>query len=106
MIDILKKTLYMGAGLAVLTKEKIEELSDKIAEDAELSEEEGRRLLGDIIEKSEKAKKELDAKIETKVKQTIEKLDIATKTDIENLSGKIERLESLIKEQSKDSDDK
>ena len=96
----------MGAGLAVLTKEKIEELSDKIAEDAELSEEEGRRLLGDIIEKSEKAKKELDAKIETKVKQTIEKLDIATKTDIENLSGKIERLESLIKEQSKDSDDK
>ena len=41
MIDLIKKALYTGVGLAVLTKEKAEELVQELTKQAKLSEQEG-----------------------------------------------------------------
>ena len=38
MIDLIKKALYTGVGLAVLTKEKAEELVQELTKQAKLSE--------------------------------------------------------------------
>jgi polyhydroxyalkanoate synthesis regulator phasin len=45
MMDLLKRGILTGIGIASLTKDKIEELAEKIIEESKLSEEEGRKLV-------------------------------------------------------------
>ena len=45
MIDLIKKAIYTGLGMAVLTKEKAEEMVKELSQQAKLSEAEGKELL-------------------------------------------------------------
>ena len=49
MIDLIKKALYTGVGLAVLTKEKAEELVQELTKQAKLSEQEGKELFDGLL---------------------------------------------------------
>ncbi len=53
MIDLIKKALYTGVGLAVLTKEKAEELVHELTKQAKLSEQEGKELFDGLLKQSE-----------------------------------------------------
>ena len=53
MIDLIKKALYTGVGLAVLTKEKAEELVQELTKQAKLSEQEGKELFDGLLKQSE-----------------------------------------------------
>ena len=44
MFDLIKKTLLTGVGLAVMTKDKVEELGKEFASQAKLSELEGKEF--------------------------------------------------------------
>jgi polyhydroxyalkanoate synthesis regulator phasin len=46
MLDLLKKTILTGIGIASMTKDKVEELAKKIVKETKLSEEEGKKLRG------------------------------------------------------------
>jgi polyhydroxyalkanoate synthesis regulator phasin len=81
-----------GLGLAVLTKEKVEELAHELAEKGKLTEKEGKELVDSLRTRSEEARKELEAKIRGTVEEAIKKLNLATKRDIEDLAARIEEL--------------
>ncbi|MFH1037123.1 MAG: polyhydroxyalkanoate synthesis regulator [PVC group bacterium] len=89
MIDLIKKTMYMGLGLAYLTKEKVEEISRELVKKGELSEREGRDLVDDLAKKSEEAKKALDKRIDRIIKDTLDRLNVATKDDLKALEKKL-----------------
>lgn len=55
MVDLIKKAIYTGVGLAVLTKEKAEELVKDLSEQAKLSEQEGKELFDGLLKHSEHA---------------------------------------------------
>jgi len=93
MLDFLKKMVWIGAGLAVLTKEKIEETVHEIVKKGQLSEQEGKELINDLIEKSKKVKKDLGEKVETTVRETLQRLNIPTRKDLEEIKARLERLE-------------
>jgi len=93
MKKMLKKTLLTGIGLAVMTKDKVEQLAKKIAEEAKFPEAEGRKFVADLQKKSEEAKKNLEKKIEDTVKKYLEKLDVATKKDLKEIKDRLEKME-------------
>ncbi len=90
MLELIKKTLLTGIGLAVVTKDKAESLVKKLVETGELTENEGKDFISSILEKSEDAKKELEEKIEAIVNKVLGTINVATKADIERLEKKID----------------
>jgi len=98
MIDLVKKTMYMGLGLAELTREKVEEISKELVKKGEISEKEGRDLAEEISRKAEAAKKDLEKRVDKLVKQALDRINVATKDDLaaveKKLNGKISALKA------------
>ena len=67
MVNLIKKAFYTGLGLAVLTKEKAEELVKELAEQTKLSEHEGKDLVDSLMKQSEQARKDFQSKIDEAV---------------------------------------
>ncbi len=93
MLEFLKKTIWIGAGLAAMTAEKIEETVKEIVKRGDITEKEGRELIADLIEKSKKAKKDLGERVDSVVQETLQRLKIPTRKEVEALKARIEELE-------------
>ena len=93
MFDIIKRGLLTGVGLAILTKEKAQELAKELVKKGKISEAEGKELVDELLKKSAQANKDLEAKVEDFVRKAVAKLNVATKDDVAELAAKIEGLE-------------
>jgi len=97
MIDLIKKTFYTGLGAVALTKEKIEELADELVEKGKLSESEVKKFVDDLFEKSESAKEQVKKHVEQITEDTLKKMKLATRDDLDllekRLTDKIENKE-------------
>jgi polyhydroxyalkanoate synthesis regulator phasin len=93
MLDFIKKTIFVGAGLASMTAEKIEETVGEIVKKGELTEKQGRELVHDLLERSTRARKELTERVEKMIQDTLQKLNIPTRKEMDELKRKVEQLE-------------
>jgi len=93
MFNLLKKMIWLGAGLAVMTTEKIEAVVAELIKKGQLSEKEGKELAAELVARSLTAKKELGEKVEKTMSDTLQKLNIPTRKDMEELKKRLERLE-------------
>jgi polyhydroxyalkanoate synthesis regulator phasin len=96
MLDFLKKGALIGVGLVAMTTEKIEEAVSEIVKRGELSEKEGKELLTDLVEKSKRIKKEWGEKVEKITADTLQKLKIPQRKEIDELKARLERLEKQL----------
>ncbi|MEN6466532.1 MAG: phasin family protein [Syntrophaceae bacterium] len=101
MFDILKKTILFGAGLASMTREKMEKFVDDMVKKGEISEKEGRELVDDMIARSKKARQDFEEGVGKAVSRALEKLNIPQRSEIEKIWARIEELEKS-KEDKKD----
>jgi polyhydroxyalkanoate synthesis regulator phasin len=92
MVDLMKKAIFTGLGLAFMTKEKIEEFSKEIIEKGRLSETEGREFIDELQKKSEEARKKLQEQIQIAVDNTLKKMNIATRDDISRVEKQLAKL--------------
>ena len=98
MLDIIKKSLYLGLGVASFTKERVESVVDELIEKGQLSKDEKSKAIKDIFDKIEKEEKEVQKKIHKVVKEVLDKVGVATQKDIENLQKRIKKLEAKLAE--------
>src|SRR6516225_9169772 len=94
MVDLIKKAIYTGLGLAMLTKEKAEELVKDLAAQAKLSEHEGKDLVDSMLKQSEQARHDFQAKVDEAVLAVVNRLNLATKDEVARLEAKVEELSS------------
>jgi polyhydroxyalkanoate synthesis regulator phasin len=92
MFELIKKTLFTGVGLAVMTKEKVEELGKELASQAKLSEHEGKEFVDHLLKQSEDARKDFETRINSAVRKVVGGLDLASKDEVAKLSAKVEEL--------------
>ena len=97
MNELIKKTLLTGLGLAFLTKEKIEEMTKEFIEKGKLSEQEGKKLYDELLEKAEESKEDVKKQIETITKDTMKKMNLASRDELQDLE---KRLQELIESQN------
>ncbi|MCD5412945.1 phasin family protein [Dehalococcoidia bacterium] len=93
MLDLMKKGILIGIGVASLTKDRVEELVEKIAEESKLSEEEGRKLVKELLEKSEEARKEFQDQVEKSMQKALKTMNIPSREELQDLKARIEKLE-------------
>jgi polyhydroxyalkanoate synthesis regulator phasin len=97
MLDLMKKAIFAGLGLAFMTKEKVEEFSKELVEKGKLSQTEGKEFIDELQKKSEEARKKLEEQIQNAVNNTLKKMNIATKDDISRVEKQLTKLATSIK---------
>ncbi len=101
MFDLIKKTLLTGVGLAVMTKDKVEELGKEFASQAKLSELEGKEFVDHLLKQSEIARKDFESRISSAVQKAVSGLNLASKDEVAKLSAKVEELAAKLSSNSK-----
>jgi len=96
MIDLIKKIMLTGVGMASLTKDKIEELGKELIEKGKLSEKEGKELLNELKEKAEESRKEMETRTDKLVKDSLKKMNLASRDDLEKLEKKLKKLSKAL----------
>ncbi len=92
MIEILKKTYLVGAGLAAKTWDEVESLSKEVVKKAKMSEKEGTKFIKDMKKRYDDTQKKTGTYVEKIVKDILKKMDIATAADIKALKKEIQQL--------------
>jgi len=99
MQELLKNLLYLGAGAAFVTKEKIEELKDDLVGKGKLTQDEGKQFVDDLLNKSDDIKGKFEEKINEAVAAQLAKVNVAKSDDIADLRAQIQELRALIEKQ-------
>lgn len=94
MFEEFKKVLDAGASLAFLTAEKAEALGRKLAEEARLSEGEGKKLVDEVMAQARRAREGAEKMAKDAVEAAVKKLDLPTRAEVKALEERLARLEA------------
>lgn len=94
MKELLKDILYIGAGAAFMTKEKLEELKNELVEKGKISQEEGKQFIDELMKRSEDIRSEMEEKVQQTVAEQMKKMNVARRDDIDALKSEITKLKT------------
>ncbi len=104
MFDLMKKGMLAGIGLALKTKDEVEEMIREIQKKSDMSEAEGRKFFDEVQEKYDEAQDKLEKRVEQTVKEFLKKTNIVTKDELKDLKKEIRELKSIINTMSQKSE--
>jgi polyhydroxyalkanoate synthesis regulator phasin len=88
--------LYAGLGMALRTKERVEEYAQKIASEYQMNEDEGKRFLDDMVKESKETRTRLDEIVEQRFQAFVDESGLPRKEDVDKLTKKIADLEKKL----------
>ena len=98
MFELVKKSLFLGFGLATMTKEKLEELGREVARQAQLSESKAREFQVELTNKAEQSRQALAAEIDRRIDQAYARMGVARSKDATDLAARLAALERAVAE--------
>lgn len=102
MIDLIKKAMLTGVGLASISIDKIDDIAKELMEQGNLTEQEGRKLVQEMLGYAEKSKQQLEKQVDSYVAKAMSKMDVARKSDLNELRDSILQLQEKIDKQAKE----
>ena len=100
MIDLVKKTMLTGIGLALQTRDEVEALAKEVTEKGKMSEKEGTKFLDELMKRYEETKGILETRVEKAVKEFLKKADVVTGDELKALKKEIRELKKAISKES------
>jgi polyhydroxyalkanoate synthesis regulator phasin len=101
MFEELKKNLDKGMDYAFMTKDKIEKAVKEFAKENNLTKDEAKRLIDQIVKKSEETRNYIEERAVELQKTAIAKMNLVTKEEYKKLEDRIKKLESYHKTPAK-----
>ena len=102
LLNMARKILLAGIGAVALAQDEIEEFINKLVERGEIAEQDGRKLVNEIMERRKKIQQktgdEFSKTVNKQVEQILQRMDVPSKADIDSLSKKISELSKKIDE--------
>ena len=98
MFDLMKKSLLTGIGLALKTKDEVEDLARKLTKKSKMTEKEGQKFISDLNKRYEESRKKLEKNIEATVKKILKKADLVTADQLKALQKEIRELKQAVSE--------
>jgi polyhydroxyalkanoate synthesis regulator phasin len=98
MLNIIKKSMLTGIGLALIAKDEVEDLAREFVKKGKMSESEGMKFLEDLQKRYEKTQKKLEERIQEAVKEFMKKADVVTGDELSGLKKEIRELKKAISE--------
>ena len=100
MLNIIKKSLLTGIGLALIAKDEVEDLARELAQKGNMSEKEGGKFIKDLQERYDDTQKKLEEKVEKTVKEFMKRAGVVTKDELKGLKKEIRDLKKAISEKA------
>ncbi len=97
MLIIFKELLYAGIGLAAMTREKAEEVVTELIKKGELSADEGKDVLNNLLDRMQEERKKMLVKLQEQTENIISSMDLVKKEELEAVKQRVEELEKQIK---------
>lgn len=98
MLNIVKKSLLTGIGLALIAKDEVEELAKELVKKGQMSETEGLKFLEDLQGRYDETQKKLEEKVEKAVRDFMKRADVVTGDELKGLKKEIRDLKKAISE--------
>ena len=96
MIDLIKKAMFTGIGIASLTKDKVEEIAKEFVEKGKISEQEGKKLVDELLTRSDESKEAIRQQVDERIQLAFQKMNIARSSEIEELKQQIKELHAAL----------
>ena len=97
MRESVRKIGLIGAGLWAMTEDKINELVKNLVDKGDISKEEGKKAVQELIDESKKQTIDLEKKVSEKIQDAMSKKEIFTGKDMNELESRIKDLEEEIR---------
>ena len=101
MFDLVKKSMLTGIGLALKTKDEVEDLVKELQKKGEMSETEGRKFLDDAQKRYDEVQDKIEKRVEKSVKAFLKKTNIVTTDELKDLKKEIRELKSIVNTMAK-----
>jgi polyhydroxyalkanoate synthesis regulator phasin len=91
--EIFRKMALFGIGAIALSQEKIEEFAQEMVAKGEMNREEGKKFVLDVLSEKKRQCKDVEEKINNRVKDTVKNSGVAMKKDVDELAERTKRIE-------------
>lgn len=98
MENMLKKALYTGVGLVTIATEKVQDTVKGLVDNGKLSEEEGKKVVDDLISDLEDKREDFEGRVNTLVNKIVNTVDLPSRSDFSTLKNRIKELEAQLEE--------
>ena len=98
MLNLIKKSMLTGVGLALIAKDEVEDLAKELVNKGKMSENEGTKFLEDLQKRYDETQKMLEEKVQRAVKDFMKKADVVTGDELKGLKKEIRDLKKAISE--------
>ena len=103
MMDLMRKLLYTGIGLAALSEQKAKELVAELEKKGEVSSEEGKKLAQELIDKAKQHSDELQRVVKAEVSKISDKIKGVSRAELADLEQRVSELEARLGSTTDDS---
>ena len=101
MLEIVKKAMMTGIGMALLAKDEMEDLARDVVEKGKMTEQDGKKFISELQKRYEDVQGKLEERVETTVRDILKKMDVVTGEDLKAIKKEIRELKKAV---GKDSD--
>lgn len=99
-VEGIRRVLLAGVGAVSLAQDEAEKFVHKLIDKGEIAEKDGRSLLNDLAEnrkqRAQESSKRVSDELEKRMESLLNRMNIPTKSDIEQLSNKVAELTQKI----------
>jgi polyhydroxyalkanoate synthesis regulator phasin len=93
MEKIIRKTLYTAVGIVASTTEKLQNVIDDLVSKGKLSEEEGKKVVEDVVKNSENSREAYEGRFRNIIDSVLSKLNLPQGDAYEKLEKRVKSLE-------------
>ena len=98
MLNVIKKTMLTGIGLALIAKDEGEDLAKELISKGKMTENEGTKFLEDLQKRYDETQKKLEDKVQKAVRDFMKKADVVTGDELKGLKKEIRELKKAMSE--------
>jgi len=96
MIDLFKKTMVSGVGLALMAKDEAENMARDWVRQSKMTEDEGKKFVEEILIKYGETQDKLEERVGKSVKEFLKKVDVVTGEEFNKLKKEIRELKKSL----------
>lgn len=95
MTNLFEKSINLGLGLFVYSREKVEEMVEELVNKGEIAKKDAGQFAGELVKKGEEQREELKKLIKDEVEEVLKLMNVAKKEDL----VKKDEISQIVREQ-------
>lgn len=96
MQDLFKKFLYTGVGMVATTVDKFQSSVDKLVDEDKISQDEGKKIVDDLVKNTEAKREEFESKLKSIVEEVMARLNLGSQSQVKDIQDRLAAIEEKL----------